>query len=122
MGTRAGPGWDRGLCLAWGRHREGNPRGGGGGVTSGSRGPEEGVEDEDWNFLSAHPVEPAAWQGHLGKCTLARWPPQPPTQMPLETSAFPQHCLFTAHAWSSPYHLPPRQGPSHSKPLLWMLP
>lgn len=64
------------------------------------------------SFLKAHLVEPAAWQGHLGKCTLTHWPPQPPIQTPLETSAFPQHCLFMAISGPAPTTSPlPVWGP-----------
>lgn len=98
----------------------GAPEGGvspgvGGGVTFSSRGPEEGVEDEDWTFLPQGTPGGAGslarTSGQMHTHTLAPTATHPDATGNFSlSSALPLH----GHIWSSPYNIPP---PSLGPPI-----
>lgn len=111
MGTGAGPGWDRGLCLAWGASQ--GRASSGVGVES-PPAPEAQRKERRTEPSLMHVVEAAAWQGHPRQIHLTHDPSQPSIQTPLEMST------SRSTASSGPMSSPPPLSGLLSPPV-WAL-
>lgn len=87
MGTGAGPGWGRDLCLVWGAPQGGASPGVGVESPPAPEAQRKGSRMEPFSMHIWRSLQPR--KDILGKYTLTSGPPQPSIQTPLETSASP---------------------------------